>query len=213
MTHGLMSRVAEKIQSYAKMAALAFNNIFTPNIQARTEEEEEEQGPHRPVMQQVQETLQKMMKYCINNHNTRCLQRVQFLAMALAFYAFLLEDRSFSRAFSEMAGQELSDDDFRNIFTTSHVGTGSLRRSLGDKKLYSTQLNLGEQSLANVAASLRKAMQRCSFDNMSGMSRTPVVLLLVLHVDAMKHLKDIAKVLLQSLAYDILLLQRKDLDY
>jgi hypothetical protein len=186
------------------MAAHAFNNA--PLLQARNDEEE----PHRPVMQQVQEELERMMKSCINSQNTRCLQRVQFMCMTLAFYSFLLEDRIFSRQFSDMAGQELNDDDFRNIFTNMRNRI-SIRRSLGDGQLYDGQINLGAQSLANVAASLRKATEKCNLDNMPKMSRTPVVLIILLHADAMQHLKAIAKVLVQSVAYDILL-QSKDRD-
>lgn len=191
------------------MAALEFSNIFTPNIQAR-HQEEQGAAQHRPVMLQVQEKLEKMMAYCINTQSTRCLQRVQFIAMALAFYSHMLGDMAYSKQFSQMAGHELNDDDFRNIFLTNPKrNTGSIRESLGDGKIYSTQFNLGDQNLANVAASLRKATQRCNFDNMSKLSRTPVVLLLVLHKDAMQHLKPLAKVLLQSLAYDMLLQSEK----
>jgi hypothetical protein len=109
-----------------------------------------------------------------------------------------------------MAGQELNDDDFRNIFTNMRNRI-SIRRSLGDGQLYDGQINLGAQSLANVAASLRKATEKCNLDNMPKMSRTPVVLIILLHADAMQHLKAIAKVLVQSVAYDILL-QSKDRD-
>ena len=189
-----------QIQSYAKMA-LEFNNIFTPNIQARGEEKK---AAHHIVMEQVKEALEKMMTDCINNQNTRCLQRVQFLAMAVAFYASMLEDNLFSRQFSQMAGQGLDKDHFDEILTNLRKNR-SIRRSLGDGQLYNGQMSLGQQSLANVGASLRKAMQICNCDSMSKMSRTPVVLLLVLHEDAPQHLKSIAKVLLQSLAYDILL--------
>lgn len=183
------------------MAAVAFNNIFTPNIQATNEPK---QVARFNVMEQVKAKLEKMMAHCINNQNTRCLQQVQFIAMALALYASMLEDKTFASQFSQMAGQELNENDFGDILTKLKSNR-SIRKSLGDGQFYNGQLSLGQQSLANVGASLRKAMQRCNLDSMSKMSRTPVVLLLVLHEDAMQHLKPIAKVLLHSLAYDVLL--------